>query len=509
MIAESVLLLSCVLFAWVIYTHYYKPYYVIKKTLCLPGPPPSLFYGNYSEIRRLGYLECLSKWSSRYGSTFVYYLGIMPIVVVTDPEIIKTIMVKNFDSFINRPKMPLLMKEEDEINELPFLRDDRWRRVRRILVRMFTSKRLKMMVPLIEERCRKLQQRMAAVSDDINDSVDVWEWIGPHTLGVILATGFGRDISTAGDDNALTKAAVSMFAQMSSMEGFSFKWLQTMLSHFPWSEHFIKFFVRRSVMAKSFDCMEQVALKLIKERRHLNLTAGNHVTQDLLQLMIEAHDESEKTKSEGYLSNGEIVGSMIEIILASYDTIRGTLSYTAYQLALNPSIQDHLVREIREYYDANPDASLYDVAENIDYVAMVLYESLRIFTFTPDTDRECNKTCVIADGLVIPEGIAISFPFACLHLNPEYWPNPSIFDPERFREQNYPKFAYLPFGEGPRHCIGKRLALLVARMSLVAMLKDYKFMRTTKTEVPLELTTDIFSAPKHGVYLSIVANPPH
>ena len=58
----------------------------------------------------------------------------MPIVVTTDLEIIKSIMVKNFDDFINRPPMPLLMKEEDEINELPLLRGDRWRRVRRILV---------------------------------------------------------------------------------------------------------------------------------------------------------------------------------------------------------------------------------------------------------------------------------------------------------------------------------------------------------------------------------------
>lgn len=88
-------------------------------------------------------------------------------------------------------------------------------------------------------------------------------------------------------------------------------------------------------------------------------------------------------------------------------------------------------------------------------LAMVLYRSLKLSTFTPDTNRECNTTCVIRDKLVMLEGITISFPFAHLHLNPEYWPSQSTFDPKRFREQTYPKFTYLPYGDRPHHCIGK------------------------------------------------------
>lgn len=120
---------------------------------------------------------------------------------------------------------------------------------------------------------------------------------------------------------------------------------------------------------------------------------------------------------------------------------------------------------------------LYEVAENIEYITMALCESLRMFASTPDTNRECNKTCAINDQLVIPGRIGISVPLACVHLNPQYWSDPSRFDPERFREHSYSKFTYLPFGEEPRHCIGKCLALRITKMNSVTicMLKEFQF----------------------------------
>ena len=198
--------------------------------------------------------------------------------------------------------------------------------------------------------------------------------------------------------------------------------------------------------------------------------------------MLEAHEENVGTKSSSTLSNDEIVSV---IILAGYDTTSNTLSYTAYLLALNPTIQDNLVKEIKDYYEANPDSSLYDAAENIEYVNMVLCESLRMFPPAPRTNQECKRTCAVTDDFVIEEGIDISFPIFSLHHNANYWPNPEKFDPERFNpnnEQSYPKFAYLPFGEGPRNCVGKRLALLEAKMTLVAILKDLQFKRSTITQ---------------------------
>ena len=505
----SVLMLFCIFTLWLLYTHYYKPYYIIKKTIGLPGPPPKAFSGNYSEILKFGYLDSVAKWISQYGPTFIHYLGVKPVVVTEDLEVIKSIMVKNFDSFINRSYVPPLLKK-GKVRGLVQLRDEQWRRVRRILTPSFSSKRLKMMAPFIQQCSERLRNKLAAVSDT-GTSVNVWKWFGMFTMEVILATAFSRNInSDNNEESPLTKAAASVFqtGRSSSRNSFAAERLVVIMSHFPWSIPILRYLARRSREAGSWDYLEETALKLIEDRRNTMTTTGS-TAQDLLQSMLEAHDENTETRSSGYLSNDEIVASVATIMLAGYETTNNAMSYSAYLLALNPAIQDRLIREIKDYYNANPDCSLYDAAENIDYVTMVLYESMRMYPPVPRTNRECKQTCAVTDDLIIVEGADVTIPIFLLHHNPEHWSDPDKFDPERFNpnnEQSYPTFAYLPFGEGPRHCIGKRLALLEAKMTLVAILKDFHFKRTTDTEVPLDLSVGITMSPTNGIELAILSN---
>ena len=197
------------------------------------------------------------------------------------------------------------------------------------------------------------------------------------------------------------------------------------------------------------------------------------------------------------------------LLLAGYETTTNTLTFAAYLLAINPTVQDQLIKEINDYYEANPDSSLYEAAENIEYVSMVVYETLRMYPPVPRTARECNQTCAVTDNLIIEKGTDVQFPIFVIHRNPEYWPNPDKFDPERFNpynEQSHPTFAYLPFGEGPRKCIGNRLALVEMKMILVAILKDLQFKRSTDTEVPLSLAVGFTMSPRNGIKLSIVSN---
>ena len=386
-----------------------------------------------------------------------------------------------------------------------FLRDEQWRRVRRIMSPTFSSKKLRIMSPLIQESSERLKNKMAAVSNTSN-SVDVWKWFGTLAMEIILATAFGRDISLESDEkNLLFKAVDSILnharnlASTGQEEG-----LITLLSHSSWVGPFLQFFVRRTncKVVKNWECLEEMALKLIEDRRKA-METNESTFNDFLQLMLEAHDENQG--SRGYLSNDETVTAITIIMLAGYDTTSNALSYTAYLLALNPIIQDYLIKEINDYYEVNPDSSLYDAAENIEYVNMVLCESLRMFPPVVRIMRECKQTCAIIDDLIIEEGMDISLPIHLLHHNPEYWPNPDKFDPERFNpnnERSYPAFAYLPFVEGPRNCIGKRFAMLVAKMTLVAILKDFQFKRSADTEVPLDLS---ITYPRNGIKLNIAS----
>ena len=504
-----VLIIFAIFILGLMYTHYFRPYYIINKAIGLPGPPPNVFLGNYSEISKLGYLDSVRKWMSQYGPSFTYYLGIKPIVVTEDLKAIRSILVKNFDSFINRTEFPRLLKKRNE-PALPMLRNEKWRRVRRMLTPTFSGKRLKMMSPLIQECCVKLRNKMAAISDT-DTTIDVYKWFGAFTLQVILTTAFSRDISSDNvEENPLTKAAASVFRSGSSGVGNKLALERALmtLSHFPWSTPLLRYFARRTSMAKTWDFLEETALKLIEDRQNVMATTGFRA-QDLLQSILEAHDEGTGAKSGSYLSNNEVVATIVIFMLAGYDTTNNALSYTAYLLALNPAIQDRLIREIKDYYDANPDSSLYDAADNIDYVTMVLYESLRMYPPAHITTRECKQTCAVTDDLILEKGTDVTIPIFLLHRNPEHWSDPDKFDPERFNpsnEQSYPTYAYLPFGEGPRHCIGKRLAMLEVKMALVAILKDLQFKRTTDTEVPLDVTAGAIMSPTNGIRLTIVSN---
>ena len=499
-------MLFCCFIAWLFYRHYFRPYYLLKNSLLLPGPPPSFYYGNYLEIREAGYFESIAKWLSKYDVTFVYYLGIKPVVLTEDVEIIKSITVKNFDSFVNRSYVPPLLKK-GKVRGLLQLRNEEWQRMRRVLSPTFSSKKLRMMAPMIQKSCKKLNEKMSAVSNS-GESVDVWKWFGLFTMEVILATAFGRDVDYQNnEDTPVVKAVASIIKTGRSTSSTSFERLVLLLSHFPWVVPLLKYFARKSVSAMNWDYLEDVSLNIIKERR--KAMASGSTRQDLLQSLLEACEETEQADEDnpsGCLNNDEILATVVTILNAGYETTSNALGYTAYLLALNPAIQDKLTREIQDYYDANPDASLYDAAENIDYVTMVVNESLRLYPPAPRFNRECNQTCVVSDNLVLLEGVDVSVPVFLLHRNPKYWPNPEKFDPERFRpgEQSYPPFAYLPFGEGPRHCIGKRLALLETKMALVSIIKDFQFKKTTDTEIPLSLSVGITMTPKNGIYVNIV-----
>ena len=122
------------------YTHYFRPYYIIKRAVRLPGPPPNVFSGNYSEVVKMSYLESRVKWLAWYGPTLICYFGIKPVIITEDLEIIKSIMVKNFDNFINRSYVPPLLRKE-KVRGLLFSCDETWRRVHRILTPTFVAVR--------------------------------------------------------------------------------------------------------------------------------------------------------------------------------------------------------------------------------------------------------------------------------------------------------------------------------------------------------------------------------
>ncbi|XP_064145728.1 thromboxane-A synthase isoform X5 [Loxodonta africana] len=169
-----------------------------------------------------------------------------------------------------------------------------------------------------------------------------------------------------------------------------------------------------------------------------------------------------------------------------------------------------LIRNVatsRDQQAANKPALQYcSLQEGLPYLDMVIAETLRLYPPAFRFTRESAKDCKLL-GQHIPAGAVVEMAVGALHHDPEHWPQPEAFDPERFTAEAQRRrrpFTYLPFGAGPRSCLGVRLGLLEVKLTLLQVLHKFRFQACAETQVPLQLESKSALAPKNGVYIKIV-----
>ena len=172
-----------------------------------------------------------------------------------------------------------------------------------------------------------------------------------------------------------------------------------------------------------------------------------------------------------------LILALFFLVIAGYETTSTALSYITYILATHPEEQ----RKLQEHIDThfNPDSEdtmpTYDTVSQIDYLDMFIRETLRMFPIAPSVITRVNtEDFYIKDMGVVPAGTIFAIDMHNLHYNSILWgpEDPYEFYPERFATKRHP-MAWIPFGAGPRNCIGMRFSLLEMKMLLVRLLKTY------------------------------------
>ncbi|XP_032690860.1 cytochrome P450 6k1-like, partial [Odontomachus brunneus] len=152
----------------------------------------------------------------------------------------------------------------------------------------------------------------------------------------------------------------------------------------------------------------------------------------------------------------DLVAQAAIFFSGGFETSSSTISFTLYELAVQPKIQDRLRKEILDAFKENNGKITYDMVLS-PYLHMVISETLRKYPILPMLDRETVQNYKVPNtDLVIEKDTPVFISLIDLHYNPEYFPDPDKFDPERFSEENFPKIppcVYMPFGEDPRKCI--------------------------------------------------------
>lgn len=238
-----------------------------------------------------------------------------------------------------------------------------------------------------------------------------------------------------------------------------------------------------------------------KNRLHSN----QKTRMDFFQLMMNTQNSKGK-ESQKALSDLEMAAQAIIFIFAGYESTSTSICLVLYELATHPDVQKKLHDEIDSALP-NKAPVTYDVLMGMEYLDMVINEGLRLYPIANRLER-ISKKAVEINGLFIPKGITVMVPTYPLHRDPEYWPEPEEFRPERFSKENkgsIDPYVYMPFGNGPRNCIGMRFALLSMKLAVVSVLQNFTLQTCEQTENHLKFARQIILQPENPIILKIIS----
>ncbi|ERE74759.1 cytochrome P450 3A31-like protein [Cricetulus griseus] len=148
----------------------------------------------------------------------------------------------------------------------------------------------------------------------------------------------------------------------------------------------------------------------------------------------------------------------------------------------------------------------YDKVMEMEYLDMVMNETLRLYPIGNRLERVCKRD-VQMDGVFVPKGSIVMVPVFALHYDPQYWPEPEEFRPERFSKENkgsIDPYVFMPFGNGPRNCIGMRFALMNMKLALTKVLQNFSFQPCKETQMPMKLSRKAMLQPEKPIVLKVV-----
>ncbi|XP_046382243.1 uncharacterized protein LOC124153186 [Ischnura elegans] len=444
------------------------------------------------------------------------YMALQPSLLVMDPKLIKDILIRtstiNFQHHIANAHPT---NDPYIFNAIFFARGARWRTIRTGLSPAFSSGKMKMMYPHVVVKAKKLASVLEEIGQGSDPKIDAKFHAARYTTDVIASCAFGIEA------NALEDPGNKFFNMTLKIFKGTFRHaLDTMI--------ILQFSSLVRIAGSVFitkdvgDFFSHIVWSVIKEREEKKIHRGDYVDM-LIQLknkgkVYETRDDKKtavaqeegKMKIFQHFGGDSLVAHALAFITAGYETSSTALSFALLELARNPDCQEKLINEIDETLKKNNREIDYDALRSMAYLDKVVNETLRKYPALAVLDRYCTEEYRNPEyNLVIPKGMSVLVPVIGIHYDSKYYHDPYRFDPERFGEDtkdNRPSCTYIPFGEGPRICIGMRFAHMMIKAGLVNILSKVRFSVPDKLKEMKELPLDIKSfvvSPDRGLLLTV------
>uniref|UniRef100_A0A1B6L5Q1 Cytochrome P450 n=1 Tax=Graphocephala atropunctata TaxID=36148 RepID=A0A1B6L5Q1_9HEMI len=186
----------------------------------------------------------------------------------------------------------------------------------------------------------------------------------------------------------------------------------------------------------------------------------------------------------------KISANTFVFLVAGSETVSGTINFVLFELSKHQHIQLRLQQEVDSVLAKHGKLS-YEAIRDMTYMDQVVQESLRMYPNIAELSRECVRPYKVPDSdFTIEKGVVVLVAVNGLHHDPQYYPDPDQFKPDRFEGNNFkPNPTFLPFGDGPRICIGMRFALMGVKTCLAKIMSQFSVKLSSKTQLPLKFDT--------------------
>ncbi|KAF5285079.1 hypothetical protein FQA39_LY16768 [Lamprigera yunnana] len=489
-------------------------YYVIKKKLKywqnkgVFVEKPSVPFGNAKNIilqkesigEAIGNFHHLMKSRSiPYGG---YYVLTKPIFVPVDIELIRRIMISDFDHFTDRL---FHSNTSDPLSSHLFARKgESWKNLRQKLSPVFTPSKVKMMYPLITESVINLINLVNAKME-VSNIMDIDSILMKYAMDVTISSSFGVQPNTLKNNHTVFEQMGKLFFEESLWGAL----VRSMSVVYP---GLLSFFKIRSVHRSIADFFIKLTNDIITYRENNNV-----VRQDLMHSLLQIRNNvAVEDDKVGFVKNfndnraqtltdTDVAAQCFIFFLGGYETTSSLISFFLYELAVHQDIQRKAREEIQMARAKYGDQLLHEALNELGYLEKCIKETLRKHASLPLHSRLCTKDYKIPNSnVIIEKGTAVFISVRGLHYDSEFYQDPEIFNPERFTNASKQPCIWTPFGDGPRICIGYQMGMAVTKLAIVEFLLNFKFTIDCKTESPLSFKKTTFThRAENGIWLNI------
>ncbi|KAJ8714506.1 hypothetical protein PYW07_002731 [Mythimna separata] len=480
--------------------YYFTRTFNYWKSRNVPGPEPTVFFGNLKEsaLRKKNMGVVFQELYDSFPEEKVIgiYRMTTPCLLIRDLDILKHIMIKDFEVFTDRG---VEFSKEGLGQNLFHADGETWMALRNRFSPIFTSGKLKNMFYLMDEGANNFVDYVSAECQKQNE-FELHSLLQTYTVSTISACAFGVNYDSLSDKIQALKIVDQIVSSPSfavELDMMFPKLLKALnLSIFPTS-------------VKNF--FKHLVDNIITQRN--GKPSGRNDFMDLI-LELRQMGEVNSTKFGRNAASVEITDDVIAaqafvFYVAGYETSATTMAYMLYELALNPDIQSKLIAEIDEVTQAHDGKVTYDTVKEMKYLNKVFDETLRMYSIVEPLQRKAVRDYKIpGTDVVVEKDMVVLISPRGIHYDEKYYSNPKVFNPDRFDPEEVGKrhpCAYLPFGIGQRNCIGMRFGRLQSQLCIIKILSKFKVEPSKNTVRNLGVAPKrALIGPEGGIHLNIV-----